>query len=238
MIAIAFKRCSTCRQVRVRGDFFKDTRRWSGLSPCCRDCRREYCKHYSRGWKPKKAAENRRKNRIVSVAMKTCRLCLNSLPASSFSRVSTLRDGLDPMCKSCKREVNARNYRAYLSYHRHYRREHYDRYLAHARRWSKANPSSRRSRDARRAYGFLGAGSFTRTEWARVLAENPLCPGCGTAWSDSVKPTVDHVTPISKGGPNTIDNIQPLCKPCNCAKNDKMDWKGAFSIKPLVRALP
>jgi hypothetical protein len=30
--------------------------------------------------------------------------------------------------------------------------------------------------------------------------------------------TPDHVVPVTLGGPNTIDNIQPLCRPCNMAK--------------------
>ena len=30
--------------------------------------------------------------------------------------------------------------------------------------------------------------------------------------------TIDHVIPVSKGGPNTADNVQPLCGPCNSSK--------------------
>lgn len=35
---------------------------------------------------------------------------------------------------------------------------------------------------------------------------------------DQVLMTVDHVVPRSKGGRNTLMNLQPLCTPCNQAK--------------------
>jgi 5-methylcytosine-specific restriction endonuclease McrA len=39
------------------------------------------------------------------------------------------------------------------------------------------------------------------------------CLGCG-----KLDPTVDHVVPLVLGGPNTIDNVQVWCAPCNSEK--------------------
>lgn len=34
--------------------------------------------------------------------------------------------------------------------------------------------------------------------------------------------TRDHIIPKSKGGPNTLDNLQTMCSPCNSKKGDKL----------------
>lgn len=62
------------------------------------------------------------------------------------------------------------------------------------------------------------AGDFTPQEWLEMCARhNHRCAACGEK-----KPlTVDHVVPLSKGGTNTIDNLQPLCLPCNLRKATK-----------------
>ena len=73
------------------------------------------------------------------------------------------------------------------------------------------------------------SGSFSTAEWNALVAQFDACPMCQRAWVDipllegrkSVI-TRDHIIPISKGGSNSIENIQPLCYSCNSAKGDRI----------------
>ena len=44
--------------------------------------------------------------------------------------------------------------------------------------------------------------------------DNHLCLKCGA--EDGL--SIYHILPVSKGGQNTIDNLQTLCMPCNVSK--------------------
>lgn len=39
---------------------------------------------------------------------------------------------------------------------------------------------------------------------------------------DGMIMTQDHIVPLSKGGPNTYNNLQPMCLKCNSRKADKI----------------
>lgn len=62
-------------------------------------------------------------------------------------------------------------------------------------------------------------GTFTTQEWEDILKRNNYkCLMCGT--KDRI--SIDHIIPLSKGGTNYIENIQPLCLSCNCRKSNKI----------------
>jgi len=81
------------------------------------------------------------------------------------------------------------------------------------------NPEKRRAYQSNRRSRQTGAGgSFTPEEWIALCDKyEHKCLRC----KRRRKLTADHVIPVSKGGTSSIENIQPLCKPCNSWKHTK-----------------
>lgn len=67
----------------------------------------------------------------------------------------------------------------------------------------------------RRALEMGADGQFSSEEW--VLLKKKHGNRCALCRNDK-KLTVDHIIPLCKGGTNYIENIQPLCMPCNSKK--------------------
>jgi 5-methylcytosine-specific restriction endonuclease McrA len=59
--------------------------------------------------------------------------------------------------------------------------------------------------------------------------DNWECRRCGVSvhdestgnWNTHDKAHIDHIIPLSKGGPSTLDNLQTLCRTCNLSKSAK-----------------
>ena len=99
---------------------------------------------------------------------------------------------------------------------------------ANGRKWRKENYEkwsliNRRNQYKRR----LAIGRFTNEEWLRILKKHDnSCAQCGT----KEKITIDHIIPISKGGANWANNLQPLCLHCNVKKYNKVIERPLVSI--------
>lgn len=62
-------------------------------------------------------------------------------------------------------------------------------------------------------------GSHTLKQWKELKESyGNMCAFCKA----DKKLTKDHIIPLTKGGSNYIENIQPLCRNCNSKKNNKI----------------
>jgi 5-methylcytosine-specific restriction endonuclease McrA len=100
-------------------------------------------------------------------------------------------------------------------YKKKYRKNHKEIITQHR----KNNPEKYSAyKQNRRARELNVEGTFTAKEWKDLCKSyGNKCACCGKRR----KLTIDHVIPISKGGTNYIENIQPLCGSCNSSKGTK-----------------
>jgi 5-methylcytosine-specific restriction endonuclease McrA len=181
--------------------------------------------------------------------MKICADCNIEKEETEFCKRKVGKDGLMTICRSCNskrtrawREENKERYledqrKRNLEWRRSHgigprtkltteeikkrKRQYYEsnkeRFLAHVRTWQKDNPDKNALRAMRYKANKLGApGHHTYQEWADLLDRcNHKCISCGS--TDRLQ--ADHIIPLSKGGTNFIDNIQPLCQSCNAKKH-------------------
>jgi 5-methylcytosine-specific restriction endonuclease McrA len=150
---------------------------------------------------------------MTVVASKTCTSCKKVLEATpaNFHKQKNGRYGFTSKCKPCKNleiaEWTRKNPEMSRAQKMRWKALNYEKYL-----------QIKRDDQRRRKYR-LRSGKVGVEEWKKMLAEyNFSCAHCGS--QDDI--TQDHIIPLSRGGANLIENIQPLCRSCNSRKRDKV----------------
>ena len=87
------------------------------------------------------------------------------------------------------------------------------------RKWRIENSARMRVLQMKR--NTMKVGSHTLKEWEILKKEfNYMCLCC-KRHEPEITLTEDHIIPLSKGGSNNIENIQPLCRSCNSTKHTR-----------------
>ncbi len=116
-------------------------------------------------------------------------------------------------------------------YNRTYYLTHKEEQAARHARWRQANPDASRAIGQRRRARVANApiNDFTRHEWQALKAHyKDRCAYCGRKMT---RLTMDHITPLSKGGSHTLANIVPACKSCNSRKRERAPL---VPVQPLL----
>jgi len=167
---------------------------------------------------------------------KVCTRCDEIKPLTEFHRYSRNKDGRTSDCKQCRRvntlkwvetnnERHRSNSRSYWASHKEEKRK-YDKF-----RYSE-NVEGQRERH--RIYYANNKDVFLRNShkrrarlscsvpqrWVKGETDNSLCYWCGVDLA-SVKSHLEHIMPISLGGPAVDSNEVFSCEGCNWSKNDK-----------------
>lgn len=189
------KQCTKCGEIKPLNEFHKDRRNLSsGRVAQCKICVKKRTRKYYKENKPQ----------IIA------RIC-------KYEQLH-------------QQEVASRHHKYYLAHRKEiiarsvrWGRENPEKARFKSTKWNKNHPEKiRETINRRRARKVAAIGSHTNKDFIELCEDTEWrCLRCGAPHTIK-KLTEDHIVPLSKGGTDNIDNIQPLCGSCNGAKGIKV----------------
>jgi len=170
-----------------------------------------------------------------------CTKCWEVKSFSEFHKQVKGKYGVVTQCKTCRAIKDKEYYEAnrdkYLARSRIQYHAHREEALAAGRQWCIDNPekvaAKARRWQVKNADHVASYMRMWRARTAGVVIEiidiaevwdywGPMCAYCGS----TEDLTLDHIVPLSQGGPHSFDNLTVACRSCNTSKSAKklIEW--------------
>lgn len=177
-----------------------------------------------------------RLNARIASGEKRCARCGEAKAFAAFSADSHRADGLRDQCKVCSARTTAEWVARNRDKARATQRALRAAWPEEKRRaagattaaWKRANPDRVRDHVHRRRAAKAETASGPIDYGALWDACGGACPDCGARidraapWGSPEFASVDHIVPLSAGGPHSQDNLRYTCLPCNLRKGAKV----------------
>ena len=61
-----------------------------------------------------------------------------------------------------------------------------------------------------------------------VIDRSDCCAQCGKPFTETRRRVVDHIQPVSKGGPNALKNLRGICQNCDALNTPHLRKQASF----------
>lgn len=207
-----YKRCAKCREIKALYEFDKHAKTRDGRGSYCHACRKVYANTYRKQHSTKKEKVEKEKIILSAEEKLLKRMEYGWIPRKSHTqkcdkclRMYAIEVMDSGRCAVCRRKKDKKVITR-IGRPKKYKNSKERALANHAH--SKAAKHRRRALERQ--------GHFTAKEWLELVEKYNYTCLCCKATNKRLE--ADHVIPLSKGGSNSIDNIQPLCAECNNKK--------------------
>ena len=208
------KQCTKCGETKPLEGFYREPRKLDGRCADCKVCRRVANRKFYE--KNKERIQGYHRDRYAK--------------DSEFFRAKS-RKWVEEHSEE-NRERSAKWREDNLAYAkqrgRDYARAHCEEGRKRAREWAAKNPEkvaeqSKKQRIKRKGVESDGHTiAELRAYWEKVGYDPRVCSYCDGPISNWKTSVGDHVVPLSRGGPDFVENIVPCCPSCNREKASQL----------------
>ena len=182
--------------------------------------------------------ERKRRAELLAKGLKVCSKCGRVLPLEQFSKRIASKDGLNSKCRECDRQMVKQYYEEHKEerqqyqqqYQQQYDQEHKEekqQYMQQYRQTPQGQVVTFNYCAKRRKRKKTQGDGITKEQWLEMMQFFDFkCAYSGILVNTKNNRSIDHITPLARGGEHEVWNCVPMDKSLNRSKKDKdiMEW--------------